>query len=52
MAGARGSGCGLPVTPLAILAGKVLPSVLVATAQIGLLLVLGRPLFGLEATGS
>lgn len=41
-----------PATPLTILVGKVLPAVLVTTAQIGLLLVLGGPLFGLEVTGS
>lgn len=41
-----------PATPLAILAGKVLPSVLITTAQVGLLLVLGGPLFGLTITGS
>lgn len=41
-----------PATPSAILAGKVLPSVLVTTTQVGLLLVLGGPLFGVEITGS
>lgn len=41
-----------PATPLAILAGKILPSVLITTGQLGLLLVLGGPLFGLEITGS
>lgn len=41
-----------PATSVAILVGKVSPSILVTTAQIGLLLVLGGPLFGLEVTGS
>lgn len=41
-----------PAGSLDILAGKVLPAVGVTIAQVGLLLVLGGPLFGLQVTGS
>lgn len=41
-----------PATPLSILTGKVVPSVLVTSAQLALLLALGGPLFGLRVTGS
>lgn len=41
-----------PATPLTILAGKVAPPILITAAQVGLLLLLGGPLFGLEVAGS
>lgn len=41
-----------PAGSFDILAGKVVPSIGVTIAQIGLLLALGGPLFGLEVTGS
>lgn len=41
-----------PAASIDILAGKVLPSVAVTIVQIGLLLALGGPLFGLRVTGS
>lgn len=41
-----------PAGSLDILAGKVVPAVGVTIAQVGLLLVLGGPLFGFEVAGS
>jgi ABC-2 type transport system permease protein len=41
-----------PASSVALIAGKVVPTVTLTVAQLGLLFVLGGPLFGLEVTGS
>ena len=41
-----------PATAVDIMVGKVTPTVLVSVTQLGVLFILGRPLFGLRVTGS